>query len=212
MQTSRMFAVATVVSLLWLEGCNPPITQPPGGTGSISIVVPNLVNQPLSDAQAQAEQRNLRFVNAGEEYDETVPSGSICRMAPGAGSTVIAQSEIRVWISRGQKPTSTSPFQGHWVGTWTDSRLSQSGTMDFTIESDGTLIASIHNNTLHETEATGTIDRHGKITYSYAYNGIKNDGMGTLVLDANSGHLKGAINVYSNSQDIGTDEVDLSKQ
>ena len=109
-------------------------------------------------------------------------------------------------------PAATSPFQGHWIGTWKDSRLSQNGTMDFTIEGDGTLIASIHNNLLNETEATGTIDRHGKLNYSYAYNGIINEGRGTLVLDANSGHLKGAISVYSSSKDIGTDEVDLSKQ
>jgi hypothetical protein len=130
-----------------------------------------------------------------------------------AAEAEVARLKVEAEKSKTQQTNSVSPFQGHWVGTFANSRLSQNGTMDFTIETDGVLSTSFHNNTLNEsTNATGTIDRHGKLTYTYVYNGIKHDGIGTLVLDANSGHLKGTINIYVNSQDVGADEVDLSKQ
>ena len=65
------------------------------------VTVPPLVNQTMADAQSQAEHANLRVVKSGEDYDEAVPQGSVCRTNPAAGNRVDAQSEVEVWISKG---------------------------------------------------------------------------------------------------------------
>src|SRR5689334_18397979 len=67
-----------------------------------------------------------------------------------------------------------SPLQGHWVGKFTDTRLGQIGTMDLKIDSDGKVSDAIRNDTLdRNTDATGTVDREGKLNYTYVYQGIK---------------------------------------
>jgi len=67
------------------------------------VTVPDLVHKPVSQALGLLAQQNLAAKQAGVEFAQDVPPGSVLRQIPSAGSTVREGRIIRVWISQGDE-------------------------------------------------------------------------------------------------------------
>ncbi len=67
------------------------------------VTVPDLTKKPVSQALGLLAQQNLAAKQAGVEFDEDVPPGSVLRQIPSAGSKVREGRIIRVWISQGDE-------------------------------------------------------------------------------------------------------------
>lgn len=65
------------------------------------IIVPDLVNKSLNEALDILTQHNLGLKKEGAEFNDTLPSGTILRQQPSAGSTVREGKIIRVTLSQG---------------------------------------------------------------------------------------------------------------
>ncbi len=77
------------------------------------VTVPDLTKKPVSQALDLLAQQNLAAKQAGVEYAQDVPPGSVLRQVPSAGSTVREGRIIRVWISQGDEMV----FVPNTVGT-----------------------------------------------------------------------------------------------
>ena len=67
------------------------------------VTVPDLTKKNLSEALGLLAAQNLALKQAGTEAAQDVPSGSVLRQIPSAGSTVREGRVIRVWISEGDE-------------------------------------------------------------------------------------------------------------
>lgn len=67
------------------------------------IQVPDLTKKPLSAALNLLSSNNLALKQAGVEFNQEVPPGSVLRQLPSAGSTVREGRVIRVWVSQGDE-------------------------------------------------------------------------------------------------------------
>ena len=67
------------------------------------VQVPEITNKPVTTALNALAGVNLALKQAGVEYAEGVPPGSVLRQIPSAGSTVREGRIIRVWISQGDE-------------------------------------------------------------------------------------------------------------
>ena len=67
------------------------------------VTVPDLTKKPVSQALDLLAQQNLAAKQAGVEFADNVPPGSVLRQIPSAGSTVREGRIIRVWISQGDE-------------------------------------------------------------------------------------------------------------
>ena len=67
------------------------------------VTVPDLVNKPISQALDLLAKQNLAAKQAGVEFAQNVPPGSVLRQIPSAGSTVREGRIIRVWLSQGDE-------------------------------------------------------------------------------------------------------------
>ncbi len=67
------------------------------------VTVPDLTKKPVSQALDLLAKQNLAAKQAGVEFDQNVPPGSVLRQIPSAGSTVREGRIIRVWISQGDE-------------------------------------------------------------------------------------------------------------
>lgn len=67
------------------------------------VKVPDITNKPITTALNALGAVNLALKQAGVEYAEAVPPGSVLRQIPAAGSTVREGRIIRVWISQGDE-------------------------------------------------------------------------------------------------------------
>ena len=77
------------------------------------VTVPDLTKKPVSQALDLLAQQNLAAKQAGVEFADNVPPGSVLRQIPSAGSTVREGRIIRVWISQGDEMV----FVPNTVGT-----------------------------------------------------------------------------------------------
>ena len=77
------------------------------------VTVPDLTKKPVSQALDLLAQQNLAAKQAGVEFAQDVPPGSVLRQIPSAGSTVREGRIIRVWISQGDEMV----FVPNTVGT-----------------------------------------------------------------------------------------------
>lgn len=77
------------------------------------VTVPDLTRKPVSQALDLLAQQNLAAKQAGVEFAQEVPPGSVLRQIPSAGSTVREGRIIRVWISQGDEMV----FVPNTVGT-----------------------------------------------------------------------------------------------
>ncbi|MBR4355609.1 MAG: PASTA domain-containing protein [Elusimicrobiaceae bacterium] len=67
------------------------------------VSVPDLTKKPVSQALGLLAAQNLALKQAGVEFAQSVPPGSVLRQIPSAGSTVREGRVIRVWISQGDE-------------------------------------------------------------------------------------------------------------
>lgn len=77
------------------------------------VTVPDLINKPISQALDLLAQQNLAAKQAGVEFAQEVPPGSVLRQIPSAGSTVREGRVIRLWLSQGDEMV----FVPNMVGT-----------------------------------------------------------------------------------------------
>ena len=67
------------------------------------VTVPDLTKKSVSQALGLLASQNLALKQAGVEFAQNVPPGSVLRQIPSAGSTVREGRVIRVWISQGDE-------------------------------------------------------------------------------------------------------------
>lgn len=67
------------------------------------VQVPDITQKPVTAALNALAANNLALKQAGVEFAKDVPSGSVLRQLPSAGSTVREGRIIRVWISQGDE-------------------------------------------------------------------------------------------------------------
>lgn len=67
------------------------------------VSVPDLNKKPVSEALGLLAAQNLALKQAGVEFAQDVPPGSVLRQIPSAGSTVREGRVIRVWLSQGDE-------------------------------------------------------------------------------------------------------------
>lgn len=67
------------------------------------VSVPDLTKKSVSQALGLLASQNLALKQAGVEFAQSVPPGSVLRQIPSAGSTVREGRVIRVWISQGDE-------------------------------------------------------------------------------------------------------------
>ena len=67
------------------------------------VQVPDITQKPITAALNALAANNLALKQAGVEFAKDVPSGSVLRQLPTAGSTVREGRIIRVWISQGDE-------------------------------------------------------------------------------------------------------------
>ncbi|MBO7238747.1 MAG: PASTA domain-containing protein, partial [Elusimicrobiaceae bacterium] len=67
------------------------------------VQVPDITQKPVTTALNALASVNLALKQAGVEYAEGIPPGSVLRQIPSAGSTVREGRIIRVWISQGDE-------------------------------------------------------------------------------------------------------------
>ena len=77
------------------------------------VTVPDLTKKPVTQALDILAASNLALKQAGVEFAQSVPPGSVLRQIPSAGSTVREGRVIRVWISQGDEMV----FVPNTVGT-----------------------------------------------------------------------------------------------
>lgn len=77
------------------------------------VTVPDLTKKSVSQALGLLASQNLALKQAGVEFAQNVPPGSVLRQIPSAGSTVREGRVIRVWISQGDEMV----FVPNTVGT-----------------------------------------------------------------------------------------------
>ena len=74
-------------------------------TGPESTAVPNVVCDPLDDAQAEIEDRGLVYELVGDEFSLDCPADTVARQDPEPGAEVEPGSTVQVWRSIGPSPT-----------------------------------------------------------------------------------------------------------
>ncbi|HEY8201418.1 MAG TPA: Stk1 family PASTA domain-containing Ser/Thr kinase [Actinomycetota bacterium] len=66
-----------------------------------SIIVPNVVRLPVSDAIAALTRKNLDYANGGEEFSEDVPPNAVVRQDPSDGTKAQPGDKITLFVSKG---------------------------------------------------------------------------------------------------------------
>lgn len=99
------FAILILVSADWVAGALVHSRK--------EVSVPDLTKKPVSQAIGLLAAQNLALKQAGVEFAQSVPPGSVLRQIPSAGSTVREGRVIRVWISQGDEMV----FVPNTVGT-----------------------------------------------------------------------------------------------
>lgn len=98
------FAALIVVASDWVVGALVHTRK--------EVSVPDLTKKPVSQALGLLAAQNLALKQAGVEFAQSVPPGSVLRQIPSAGSTVREGRVIRVWISQGDEMVFTPSLVG----------------------------------------------------------------------------------------------------
>ena len=99
------FAALIAVSFDWVMGALIHTRK--------EVTVPDLTKKPVSQALDLLAQQNLAAKQAGVEFAQDVPPGSVLRQIPSAGSTVREGRIIRLWLSQGDEMV----FVPNMIGT-----------------------------------------------------------------------------------------------
>ncbi len=89
------FAALIFVSIDWVFGAIVHTRK--------EVSVPDITKKSITQALNMLAANNLAMKQAGVEFAQNVPPGSILRQIPSAGSTVREGRVIRVWISQGDE-------------------------------------------------------------------------------------------------------------
>ena len=89
------FVALIVVSIDWVLGALVHTRK--------EVKVPDITQKPVTAALNALAGANLALKQAGVEFAEGVPPGSVLRQIPSAGSTVREGRVVRVWISQGDE-------------------------------------------------------------------------------------------------------------
>lgn len=81
------------------------------GYSSGDIAVPDVKGKPLVEAEAILKDNNLDFT-LKEEFDAKVPTGTVIKQSPGAGSHVKAGRKIQLTVSKGAEPGVVPDLKG----------------------------------------------------------------------------------------------------
>ena len=81
------------------------------GYSSGDIAVPDVKGKTLVEAEAILKDNNLDF-NLKEEFDAKVPTGTVIKQSPGAGSHVKAGRKIQLTVSKGAEPGVVPDLKG----------------------------------------------------------------------------------------------------
>lgn len=76
------------------------------------VKVPDITQKPVTAALNALAGANLALKQAGVEFAEGVPPGSVLRQIPSAGSTVREGRVVRVWISQGDEMVFVPAVEG----------------------------------------------------------------------------------------------------
>lgn len=98
------FALLIFVSIDWVLGALVHTRQ--------EVQVPDITKKPVTTALDSLATVNLALKQAGVEFAEGVPPGSVLRQIPSAGSTVREGRVIRVWISQGDEMVFVPSVEG----------------------------------------------------------------------------------------------------
>ena len=98
------FALLIFVSIDWVLGALVHTRQ--------EVQVPDITQKPVTTALDSLATVNLALKQAGVEFAEGVPPGSVLRQIPSAGSTVREGRVIRVWISQGDEMVFVPSVEG----------------------------------------------------------------------------------------------------
>lgn len=89
------FAALILVSIDWVFGALVHTRK--------EVTVPDITKKSVTQALNMLATNNLAIKQAGVEFAQDVPPGSVLRQIPSAGSTVREGRVIRVWISQGDE-------------------------------------------------------------------------------------------------------------
>ena len=89
------FAALIFVSIDWVFGALVHTRK--------EVTVPDITKKSITQALNMLATNNLAIKQAGVEFAQDVPPGSVLRQLPSAGSTVREGRVIRVWISQGDE-------------------------------------------------------------------------------------------------------------
>ena len=81
------------------------------GYSSGDIAVPDVKGKTLVEAEATLKDNNLDFT-LKEEFDAKVPTGTVIKQSPGAGSHVKAGRKIQLTVSKGAEPGVVPDLKG----------------------------------------------------------------------------------------------------
>ena len=98
------FTLLIFVSIDWVLGALVHTRQ--------EVQVPDITQKPVTTALESLATVNLALKQAGVEFAEGVPPGSVLRQIPSAGSTVREGRVIRVWISQGDEMVFVPSVEG----------------------------------------------------------------------------------------------------
>lgn len=98
------FTLLIFVSIDWVLGALVHTRQ--------EVQVPDITKKPVTTALDSLATVNLALKQAGVEFAEGVPPGSVLRQIPSAGSTVREGRVIRVWISQGDEMVFVPSVEG----------------------------------------------------------------------------------------------------
>ncbi len=76
-------------------------------SGKDQAIVPRLVGQNSTQAQATLNAAGLSLGAVTPEFSTEQPEGAVTRSDPGEGETVDKNSQVDIWISKGPEPTPT---------------------------------------------------------------------------------------------------------
>ncbi|WP_428056470.1 PASTA domain-containing protein [Candidatus Avelusimicrobium alvi] len=102
---AAFFAALIFVSIDWVFGALVHTRK--------EVTVPDITKKSITQALDMLAANNLAIKQAGVEFAQNVPPGSVLRQLPSAGSTVREGRVIRVWISQGDEMV----FVPNTVGT-----------------------------------------------------------------------------------------------
>jgi len=112
----------------------------------------------------------------------------------------------------GSDNSTPSPFAGRWRGNWNSAALSQNGTADVTIATNGALTGTIHNNQSGSNgTVSGSISNSGQVSGTAQYPGQQATSIsGTMTING-QGHLVGNLvqRINNTNYDVS---FDLTKQ